>query len=599
MMGKTTSFLIFLVCLIQGSVVHAQNERLARSLYEQKDFERAVLLYEELHNKTPQNPEFYEKYMGCLMELQDYKTAKKTCKHMAKSTGYPLIFIIDESWVHYTEDEESRRFEKLYRLILEKSQNNINISLRAAERYKLRGMKDQAIDILLQAEDLFGESSRLSNEIALLEIETGNRLKALERYLDMTVRQNASFDQLKRIFDTYITDSSDVVALRDLLMSKIRVYPHVTALGEWLQWTFVQLQDWDKAFVYTRSLDLRLRENGYRMFRLGYLCKSNGELQQALKCFDYCLKKGEDGYEYGTALGQWFDIKYQLLSNQNDSAEWAIFDEKISDYIQENSPANSAFPAAEIWAKRLLSKGYLDSSTGVLMAYAKGEYVHPEIKAKAKLSLSDVLIQSGDVYGSELWLTQVEKAFKDDKLGQKAKFKRAELSFYRGDYEWANMQLDVLKGATSQLISNDAMELSLCITDNLGIDSNYSALNLYSKARLYFRQQRFDSALRYAEKVVLDYPSHSLGDEVLLLKAKISEAQSNFQRAADLYQTLAESYPQDILADNALFARAQLLQYKLNQPEKAKEVYQKIILNHTQSLYIAQAREEFRKLRGF
>ena len=149
-------------------------------------------------------------------------------------------------------------------------------------------------------------------------------------------------------------------------------------------------------------------------------------------------------------------------------------------------------------------------------------------------------------------------------MGQKAKFKRAELSFYRGDYEWANMQLDVLKGATSQLISNDAMELSLCITDNLGIDSNYSALNLYSKARLYFRQQRFDSALRYAEKVVLDYPSHSLGDEVLLLKAKISEAQNNYQRAADLYQTLAESYPQDILADNALFARARLLQYKLN-----------------------------------
>ena len=112
-------------------------------------------------------------------------------------------------------------------------------------------------------------------------------------------------------------------------MSKIRVYPHVTALGEWLQWTFVQLQDWDKAFVYTRSLDLRLRENGYRMFRLGYLCKSNGELQQALKCFDYCLKKGEDGYEYGTALGQWFDIKYQLLSNQNDSTEWAGTDRAV------------------------------------------------------------------------------------------------------------------------------------------------------------------------------------------------------------------------------------------------------------------------------
>lgn len=581
------------------ALVHGQNQRLARSLYEQKDFEKAVVLFEELHAKTPENPEFYEKYMGCLMELQDYKEAKKTARKLAKSTGFPLIFIIDESWVYYTEDEESRRFQKLYDLILEKSQNSLNMSLRAAERYKLREMKDQAIDVLLQAEDLFGESSRLSNEIALLEIETGKRLKALERYLDMTVRTNASFGQLKRIFDTYITDSSDIVALRDLLMAKIRVYPHVPALSEWLQWTFVQLQDWDKAFIYTRSLDLRLRENGYRMFRLGFLCKTNGDLETAIKCFEYCLKKGDQGYDFANAQGQWFEIKYELLRESIDNTQWIEFDKKLSQYIKDNSPSNGSFPSAKIWSQRLLDIGLLDSSIAVLSAYAEGQYVHPEIKAQAKLSLSDVLIQSGDVYGSELWLTQVEKAFKDDILGQTAKFKRAELSFYRGDYEWANMQLDVLKGATSQLISNDAMELSLCITDNLGLDSNYVAMGLYSKARLFHRQKSLDSALYYAEKVAEEFPKHSLADEVLFLKARIAESNKDYQTAVANYEELIKQYPNDILADNALFNLAEILQYKLNEPEKAKTFYEQLILNHTQSLYISKARTEFRKLRGF
>jgi tetratricopeptide (TPR) repeat protein len=161
------------------------------------------------------------------------------------------------------------------------------------------------------------------------------------------------------------------------------------------------------------------------------------------------------------------------------------------------------------------------------------------------------------------------------------------------------MQLDVLKDATTQLISNDAMELALCITDNVASDSNYMPLQLYSKALLFFRQHRFDSALYYAEKVKSNYPGHSLTDEVLMLKAKIFEQQELFDKAADTYETISIAFAHDILVDNALFALANLYQYKLNNSEKAQISYKKIIENHSNSIFIVDARREFRKLRGF
>jgi TolA-binding protein len=462
----------------------------------------------------------------------------------------------------------------------------------------MRQMPDEAIELLLQAEDIFGSNPRITNEIALLEMQKGNRLQALDRYLDMMVRSNTPYDQLKRIFDTYITDSADILALQEMLLQKIKQYPTVQGLSEWLKWTFVQLQDWEKAYLYTRSLDLRLKEDGFRMFELAFLCASNKELKTAVKCLDYIIQKGDQGYNYYESKSKWFEWTFELSELDHTSLP-NNFESDIQRFIQENGPSNSTLNAAVIWAKQLVKTNQYDSANKVLLPYVNAPFLAKKTTAEAKIALADIQIEQGDMYQSELWLSQVEKDFKDDPLGQMAKFKRAELSFFRGDYDWANMQLDVLKGATTQLISNDALELSLCITDNLGIDSNYLALEWYSKAKLFQRQQRIDSALVYLDSVASNYPENSLADEVLYLKAQLMVEQKKYTEAANFLGILIDLYPEDILADNALFLLAQLQQYRLSQPENAIKTYEKLILEHTQSLFTSQARLEFRKLRGF
>jgi tetratricopeptide (TPR) repeat protein len=363
----------------------------------------------------------------------------------------------------------------------------------------------------------------------------------------------------------------------------------------------VKLQDWKNAFVYTKSIDIRLKEDGKRVFELGLLCKSNNELTIALKCFEYCTKLGINGHDPNLSQSNYLEVKYLLLQQKNGSnIEWNTLIAELKAFENENGPSIETLPIAETLSQIYIERrNNPDSSVFLLEKYLENPQIQKKNLAQAKISLAKAYIANNEMWQSELLFAQVEKDYSEESLGQIAKYNRAELSFFRGDYDWSLMQLDVLKDATTQLISNDAMELALCITDNVASDSNYMPLQLYSKALLFFRQHRFDSALYYAEKVKSNYPGHSLTDEVLMLKAKIFEQQELFDKAADTYETISIAFAHDILVDNALFALANLYQYKLNNSEKAQISYKKIIENHSNSIFIVDARREFRKLRGF
>ena len=73
---------------------------------------------------------------------------------------------------------------------------------------------------------------------------------------------------------------------------------------------------------------------------------------------------------------------------------------------------------------------------------------------------------------------------------------------------------------------------------------------------------------------------------------------NQLDQAVDNLQTIIDNFSSDLWADDALFILADLYETKLNQPEKAIELYQKIINDYSDSLYIIEARKRFRQLRG-
>ena len=594
--------LFYIVFSIITNFAFSQNKgELANGLYEQNEFEKAQIIYEELTSDQPDESFFYQRYVQCLVKTNNQKKAVKFIRKKAKKQSDPLIYMIDECWVLSTDEKTKKESENLFELINGKITNDLEASIIASEHFEKYNLLDYAIKILQTAEANFGNIPEISNTLANLYLSNGQRIKAMERYLTLMVRSSIEFEQFKQVFESNITDSADIVALQQLLLLKIQENPYVTSLSEWLKWTFVKLQDWKNAFVYTKSIDIRLKEDGKRVFELGLLCKSNNELAIALKCFEYCTKLGINGHDPNLSQSNYLEVKYLLLQQKNGSnIEWNTLIAELKAFENENGPSIETLPIAETLSQIYIERrNNPDSSVFLLEKYLENPQIQKKNLAQAKISLAKAYIANNEMWQSELLFAQVEKDYSEESLGQIAKYNRAELSFFRGDYDWSLMQLDVLKDATTQLISNDAMELALCITDNVASDSNYMPLQLYSKALLFFRQHRFDSALYYAEKVKSNYPGHSLTDEVLMLKAKIFEQQELFDKAVDTYETISIAFAHDILVDNALFALANLYQYKLNNSEKAQISYKKIIENHSNSIFIVDARREFRKLRGF
>ena len=89
-----------------------------------------------------------------------------------------------------------------------------------------------------------------------------------------------------------------------------------------------------------------------------------------------------------------------------------------------------------------------------------------------------------------------------------------------------------------------------------------------------------------------------LMDEILWLRSDINLKKNEFSKAAANLEILISVYDNRALEDDAIFRLANLYQYHLNQEEKAKNLYQKILLEYPESLYAAEARKRFRNIRG-
>ena len=218
--------------------------------------------------------------------------------------------------------------------------------------------------------------------------------------------------------------------------------------------------------------------------------------------------------------------------------------------------------------------------------------------AECKLEYADIQLLLGNIWESLLYYSQVEKDFKENPLGHEAKLRRAKIAYYQGDFLWAQAQLSTLKASTSKLIANDAMELSLLITDNYNLDTSDIAMQTFARADLLNYQKRKQDALVKYDSILFLFPGHSLSDEIYMRKAEIYIELDDYQEALVMYDKIILEHSYDILVDDALYRKAQIYHKKLQEKSKAMDIYERILLEHNSSIFVTESRKKFRELRG-
>lgn len=591
-------FILFALA-VGSSFAQSTQEKLARQYFEQEKYDLALPLYEKLSDDEPVNLQLYDHYLYCLLATKDYDKASKMVRKRIKKNGNLVQFAVDEGYVLEKQGKNAEA-EKIYEKLIANLGSDYNGYIPLAEAMQHRGRYDEAIRVYEKGEQVFDGFNAFGSQLAQLYMQTGKRDKGVEKYVNLVLNSGMPYEQSKQMLEMNITDSADFAVLRLVLLRQIQRMPDNFVLGDLLKWTFIKQKDWNAAYVQSKALDKRLKEDGLRMIELGEMCMSNEAWDVAEKCFQYVKDLGPDGDNYYAGVSGYLETRfYQLGMGNGDSLAALGLEKEYLAFLNEAGYHENTWRAVSRLADLYLQFEHQpDKAVDLLENYVALPGLRLKTLALAKLALGDAYVIDGDVWSSELMYAQVEKDFLEDAIGQEAKFRRARLSYFRGDFDWARIQLDVLKGATTQLIANNAMELALTISENLGIDSNYHALGLYANAQLLMLQNDFAGASLRLDSIIALYPGHSLSDDILYTRAQMKEKQHQYEQAVELYETLAIAFSHDLLADNAWFRLGYLYENKLNQPEKALAAYRKIVLDFPGSLFQPEARKRFRALRG-
>ena len=591
-------FLLFFNCFLAS----AQNtdEKLAAQYFAEKKYQEAADLYENLASKQSESVYYYDNLLQCYILLNDFKSAEKLVDKRIRKFSEIYAYKVDKAYLFQLQNLNDKK-EDVFKSLLKIKIGSPEQAELLANAFLKRRFYTQAIEVYSEARKSLKDEFLFAYSLSDLYFYNSNIELATLELVKMAGYSEYVIEDVKNKFVISYNNPNQYKILSNTLLVQLQKNPDNYAYNDLLVWSFTQQKDWNGALIQSKAVDKRLKEEGRKLLEPAPLLILNEEYEYAIKCFEYVKSLGPDKrYFYQAQQGVLnCGIMQVRLRNGASLERLAAMENEYLSFISSNGvnwqTAEQIKELSELYIYYMQAAPKAIAQLNQVMGIPG---VNPKLLAECKLALGDAQLIVGETWEADLLYKQVEKAFINDALGQEAKYRYARLCYYRAEFTWSQTQLDVLKEATTQLISNNAMRLWLIIQDNLGMDSTEEALGLYAKADLLIFQNKLDEANLALDQISILFPGHTLIDEIIFAKALIAEKQNKYADAEVLYLKLIRDFSTDILADNALINLAKLYEFKLNDTAKAKKIYEILVLNYTGSLFANEARKRYRFLRG-
>jgi predicted Zn-dependent protease len=596
--------LLTLLITVSTQTSYAQpkdnDTKLADHYFTKGEFEKAEVYYKKVYKKY-KSKIYFEKYFLCMFYQKKYDEAEKLSLKRIKQDP----FDIEVKFMLTSIYEETNRQEEANEVYAKMVDDVVAVQSRITslgKAFKIRGKYDYALETYLKGRKLMKKGYGFQLELAEVYSLLNEPDKMIQEYLNLLeynrVYLKTVQTYLSRIID-FEEDLDMVNMLKEELLIRIQKNPDKDYYSEMLIWFYLHKKEFNGAVIQAKALDKRKGMKGKRVYEIGQICEANNQYKAAGKAYQYVIDQGNKSPYYSKAVEQNLNLGFNQLTEQGTYSKEDLngvvvdFEAALSSMGKTGKTIGILMQLAEIYAfylnEPLKAEQLIKEGLNVSLA--------PLQKAKLKVLLGDVYIVSDRIWDASLLYMQVSKEYSEDKIGHEAKYKNAKVFYYDGEFEYAKAQLDVLKASTTKLIANNAMQLSLLLQDNLGIDTTRAPVQMFANADLLLQQNRFSESLGMLDSLEKKYPFHSLVDEVLFKKAEIYEVMQNWTKAIEFYDIVSSSYAHDILGDDATYRIAKIYDTKLNNLAKASEYYKRILFEFSGSLYTAESRERFRELK--
>ena len=585
---------LFLIFLLSIATVSAQKDLIAKNYFEQGEYEKALALYDKLYKKTNRF-DYFMALVASHQQLEDYKQAELLLNEKLNSQKVsPQLYI--ELGYNYSLQEKDSLANVYYNQAIQYLEVNVFYSYSIGDTFEKYSLLDHAVKTYELSMEINPEKD-FSYQLARLYGEQGNLEKMFSSYLNL-IKKNQTFRSIaERNFSLYITDdplNEANILLKKALLQKLQKNPNVM-YNELLSWLFIQQGDFKKAFTQEKAIYRRMGDGDMGgIIDLAYITIAEEDYENATDIVRFLIENATT--PEAKIEGHQHLMKINIKTSSKK--EYSKIEKQYEDLLDEFGRGNNTY-RLQIDYNYFLAFQFQKKDIAIsnLKKLSK-EPLNSYQEARVKMQLADILVYDEKFNQALIYYSQIQNNVKGDELAQEARFKVAKTSYYKGDFTWAQVQLDVLKKSASQLIANDAMQLSLLIKDNSIEDSTQTALKLYARADLLALQKNETEAISVLINILENYKGGKIEDEALLKIGKLYEIKKEYNKAEASYLTLIQFYNEDILADDAHYYLAKLYESKLDMPEKAKQYYEQIIFNFADSIYFVEARKKFRVLRG-
>ena len=592
-------FAIIILCSTQITVAQSTGE-LAYEYYRKGEFKKAAKEFSKLYKKNANNTN-YQYLLKSYLKTNDYSGAEKTVIKHLKKTNFKAPIKVDLSLV-YTAWGKEKKAKNTNEEIIKNLPPYTEQILKVGKKFFQVKNYEYAEKTYEKGRKLTRGDYPFSFEMAEVHAANQKLNKMIAELLFVLTYGDQYMEGVKNALSTHLSDDKNGnrrKRVKSQLLKIVQKKADQKAYLELLIWLYVEEQNYTSAFIYAKSLDKRFDEDGRRILNLARKATKNHSYDAAEQCFNYIIKNKPESYYYRVArvdvvnmLKDKIDANPIKSENDINSLEEAY--KKTLSEIGKNSYSIELIRSyAELLA-------FYQNKTAAAIKLIKEGIQLPRInaveKAQCQILLGDIYVYTDDLWEAALIYGKVNQQFKNDPVGFKAKLKVAKAYYYTGNFKWAKAQLDVLKAATTKLIANDALQLSVLISDNLGMDTNTVALQMYAKADLHFYQGNNDSALFKLHQLIGSFPDHlSLLDDAYFLKAKIMEKNLQWSESVEAYSKVIEY--DDLLVDDALMKLGTIHELVIKDKLKAIEYYEKIILDFPSSVLVVEARKRYRRLK--
>ena len=575
------------------------DEQLARSFYNNKEYDKASDLYLKLYNNY-KSFHYFSQYIECLLFLENYDDAEKNLKAFIKKDNTTNKWKAQISLAYiYVKNNETEKADKYLKKLINELPEDKSVFIQVATTLRARKLDEYAIALYDRGSSIGAMNYKFYMEKALAYNSMMNFEKSIENYLLQLEVDPDDYDVIKSRFSfmlQYDINGSVVDVMRMAFLKKTQENPENVMFAELLVWFSLQMKDYEIALNQEIALDRRFDDREFDIIYLARIARDNEQYDIAIKAYEYLVKKSNEGAYYPEAVVGLTEVQYvKSIAENYDRDFYSAFEQRIAAECEELNVSDKTIPILIIRSEILTFKlDETDKSIDLLnnvLEYNLSKYS----KAKVKMALADVYLYKGEMWEATLLYSQVDKSMKEEPIGHEARFKNAQLRYYMGEFDWSLAVLNILKSATSKLIANDAMSLSLLITDNLEYDT--IALKRLAKADYYIYQKRYELANQMLDSVNIYNPNEVSMPYLLTRKAYIAMENKDYELADSLYKRVYQGYADSYIADRALLEDAILLERYLNKKEEAMDCYARLIDEYTASVYVAQARNAYRRIR--